>query len=71
MLQFEMSPGAIGLLLCGVVLLALYTFLHFRNRNGEWREAGGNKMRRRVNGKWQYREMTDEEADEDWQARQW
>lgn len=67
-----MSPGAVGLLMCVPILLALYAFLYFRNRNGEWHTAGfKDQMCRFVDGKWQYREMTDDELKDQWQARQW
>jgi hypothetical protein len=64
-------PEGGGKVKAAVALLALYAFLYFRNRNGEWHDAGRGKLRRFVNGQWQYREMTEEELDEDWQARQW
>lgn len=66
-----MSLVEIGMTLLGaLLLLGLYAFLYFRERNGEW-HSSGSAMYRYVNGQWQTREMTSEEADHEFNSRQW
>ena len=54
----------------GYVSLAL---LRFKDDNHtDWRPTTfSDQMRRKINGKWQYRPQTDEEAYELWRDMQW
>lgn len=53
-----------------LVLLLAYVLTLLYSSDGEW-QADGNRMRRKVGGVWQYRDMTDAERDEAFALRQW
>lgn len=44
-----------------VLLIAVALYFLFPSNQQEW-HVSGNRMRRKVKGVWQYREMTDAEA---------
>ena len=46
-------------------------YVFFRKRLIDGSYATGALMRRRVGGEWQYRRQTEEEADEEYSARQY
>lgn len=55
----------LALLAIGAVsTLAALASRHFYVRNGEWHYSSHFRMRRYVNGRWQYRDMTREERRE-------
>jgi hypothetical protein len=55
-----------------IVMKAGLYWLHVRGRDsGEWQFASGYRMRRWVNGAWEYRPMTGEEIVEYQDAKAW
>lgn len=51
-------------------LLLLLAYLHLKERDGNWHEAGNGVMRRFRNGRFETRPMRQEET-EAWQNEQW
>lgn len=52
-------------LLFGLIAIP-YVWLYSRNRDGGWHPYWGFKMRRKLpDGSWQFRKMTDRDADHD------
>ncbi len=69
-----MSDGWIGGILIGlgILVIAAVNILAWQNSH-EWHESpyGSDTMRRKVNGKWQYRPMTEEEAQARFESEAW
>lgn len=63
--NFPLTCLAVVAVLCGV-----YALIYSRSRNGNW-HGTGQRMVRFKDGAWEYCDMTDAEADEEWQGRQW
>jgi hypothetical protein len=69
-LQEHFNNTFIILLIVAAVLLPFEWLIEISQRDGEW-HPHDYKMRRWVDGKWQYREMTDAEEGEDVATRSW
>lgn len=66
--------GGIGVLAAIILaaIIALNIHDYFRSRDGQWRVTlTRRRMRRFVDGRWQYRPMKDDEIEDETKAQIW
>ena len=58
--------------LVALVLLVVMIMARQRlERNGEWHAISGDRMRRYINGRWEYRAITEAEWWDDFDLKSW
>ncbi|MBR0868889.1 hypothetical protein JQ633_00855 [Bradyrhizobium tropiciagri] len=57
-------PNWLQIVLIVGIFIVFYAYHYRSKRNGKWHSDGSERMRRYVNGKWEYRPTTKNEHDE-------